>query len=216
MKNERLLDVLEKIDEDLIAEAAPGNKPPKKSNSVVWMKWGTMAACALVIVGIGVPQILRDRGVSGGPEDILLEGNISDEGLPEEGVILEGEHPVSDTTSSITEEQSAMEEAAPQVKEELEAEMPLAQGYFNATVLNISDEYMMVSCTDSQLSDIEEGTVIRVSLNTISSEPIPELVVGANVRVLFIGDVIVTEEYVQTEKTVSIFLLDENNEVIVQ
>ena len=30
MKNERLFEALEKIDEELIDEAAPGNKPPKK------------------------------------------------------------------------------------------------------------------------------------------------------------------------------------------
>lgn len=60
MKNERLLDALEKIDEDLIAEAAPGNKPPKKSNSVVWMKWGTMAACACLIIGLGIFSIGRN------------------------------------------------------------------------------------------------------------------------------------------------------------
>ena len=30
MKNERILDALEKVDEELIVEAAPGNKPPRK------------------------------------------------------------------------------------------------------------------------------------------------------------------------------------------
>ena len=39
MKNERLLDALEKIDEELIEEAAPGNKPPKKkTKNMAWMK----------------------------------------------------------------------------------------------------------------------------------------------------------------------------------
>ena len=81
MKNERLIDALEKVDEDLIMEAAPGNKPPKKMKDKTWLKWGAMAACALVIVGIGVPFILSgDRNLSGGgdPEEPQLEGNISD------------------------------------------------------------------------------------------------------------------------------------------
>jgi len=68
MKNERLLDALEKIDEELIAEAAPGNKPPKKKNSVVWMKWGTMAACALLIVGVAIPYINKYGGQAEEPE----------------------------------------------------------------------------------------------------------------------------------------------------
>ena len=33
MKNERLFEALEKIDSELIDEAAPGNKPPKKKAS---------------------------------------------------------------------------------------------------------------------------------------------------------------------------------------
>ena len=71
MKNERLLDALGKIDEELIAEAAPGNKPSKKSNSVVWMKWGTMAACACLVIGFGIFGIGRgakpgDTAGSGG------------------------------------------------------------------------------------------------------------------------------------------------------
>ena len=47
MKSERLLDALGKIDDELILEAAPGNKPSKKnSKRMLWIKWGTMAACA--------------------------------------------------------------------------------------------------------------------------------------------------------------------------
>ena len=58
MKQEKLLEALEKIEEELIEEAAPGNKPPKKkAKPMTWVKWGTIAACALIIVGIGVPQI---------------------------------------------------------------------------------------------------------------------------------------------------------------
>ena len=41
MKQEKLLKALEKIDAELIEEAAPENKPPKKKEKkVVWMKWG--------------------------------------------------------------------------------------------------------------------------------------------------------------------------------
>ena len=58
MKQEKLLEALEKIEEELIEEAAPGNKPPKKkAKPMTWVKWGTIAACALVIVRIGVPHI---------------------------------------------------------------------------------------------------------------------------------------------------------------
>ncbi len=60
MKNERILDALEKVDEELIVEAAPGNKPPRK-NSMNWVRWGTVAACVVLIVGLGMPRLMKDK-----------------------------------------------------------------------------------------------------------------------------------------------------------
>ena len=54
MKNEILLDALGKMDEDLIAEAAPGKKPPKKAKTVVWVKWGALAVCLCLVVAGGI------------------------------------------------------------------------------------------------------------------------------------------------------------------
>lgn len=85
MKNERLFEALEKIDEELIDEAAPGNKPPKKkAKTATWVKWGAMAACALVIVGIGVPHILNHNdGVTSG--QLESDGKVtSNEGVENE------------------------------------------------------------------------------------------------------------------------------------
>lgn len=58
MKNERLLDALGKMDEDLIAEAAPGKKPPKKAKTAVWVKWGALAACLCLVVAGGIWKLL--------------------------------------------------------------------------------------------------------------------------------------------------------------
>ena len=78
MKNERLFEALEKIDEELIDEAAPGNKPPKKkAKTATWVKWGAMAACALVIVGVGISHYNK---YGGNPEEPMLEGNIDTTG----------------------------------------------------------------------------------------------------------------------------------------
>ena len=63
MKNEKLLDALGKIDDNLIEEAAPGNKPPKRQiQPRSWVKLGaTMAACTLLVVGIGMPYIVERK-----------------------------------------------------------------------------------------------------------------------------------------------------------
>ena len=98
MKNERLLDALEKIEEDLIAEAAPGNKPPKKSNGVVWMKWGTMAACALLIVGVTALYVNKYGGQAEEPETESYV--VKEEAKPESNII-------SDVTSDTSEQNEA-------------------------------------------------------------------------------------------------------------
>ena len=62
MKNERLLDALEKIDEELIEEAAPGNKPPKKKANITCQRrrlsyrkgwFVAVLAASLFLVGAG-------------------------------------------------------------------------------------------------------------------------------------------------------------------
>lgn len=64
MKEERLLDIFEKIDEELITEAAPGNKPQNKK-SIVWVKWGAMVASICLVVGMLTPtfyEIFKSKG----------------------------------------------------------------------------------------------------------------------------------------------------------
>ena len=81
MKSERLLDALEKIDEELIEEAAPGNKPPKqKAKNAIGVKWGAMAACVCLIVGIGAVSLLNYDGVTTGGEP-ETEGNFDTTGI---------------------------------------------------------------------------------------------------------------------------------------
>lgn len=49
MKEERILNLLNQVDEKFIKEADPMNKAKKKNN---WLKWGAVAAClCLVLVG---------------------------------------------------------------------------------------------------------------------------------------------------------------------
>ena len=50
MKNEKLLNVIGKIDDDLISGAVSNTKTKKKT---AWLKWGAMAAC-LCLVAVGV------------------------------------------------------------------------------------------------------------------------------------------------------------------
>lgn len=88
MKNERILDALEKVDEELIMEAAPGNRPPKKAPNKDWMKWGAMAACAVVVVAVSMPQLIKHNKYADIVEQPEAEKNIDDVGVAEEGAPL--------------------------------------------------------------------------------------------------------------------------------
>ena len=70
---------------------------------------------------------------------------------------------------------------------------------------------------DSIVGGISVGKKIQVSTNNISSERVPNLKLGDNIRILYIGNVSENEkELLILENTISIFLLDENGEVIIE
>lgn len=95
MKNRKLLEALGEIDEALIEEAAPGNKPPQKAQPV-WIKWGA-AACVLLLAGIGVPLFVHFGDMPaekpesiGEPNSVTVFTEATEEAapVPEEGAPL--------------------------------------------------------------------------------------------------------------------------------
>ena len=87
MKNEKILNALDKVDEKFITASSPENtKKTKRSKVNVWVKWGAVAACLCLVAGIGVMNI--DRGLSGGISE-------SGAGVPQHGgTVPEGVDPV--------------------------------------------------------------------------------------------------------------------------
>ncbi len=78
MKNEKLLDAFGQIDEEFVEEADPEKrkKAKKKSNKNTWIKWGAMAACLCLVVGVLVPianGLFNTKGGSGSQDDLLGE-----------------------------------------------------------------------------------------------------------------------------------------------
>jgi len=94
MKNEKLLNALDKVDEKFITASSPENTKKTKNAKVnAWVKWGAVAACLCLVVGIGVMNI--DRGLSGG---ISEQGG----GVPQHGGTMpEGVDPVVATLAVI-------------------------------------------------------------------------------------------------------------------
>ena len=99
-------------------------------------------------------------------------------------------------------------------KEKIEPSTPMGQGYFNATVIEVSDSSILVKCTDSFLGEIPGGSEVQVSTNTRSGEKVPEVEIGDNIRVLYIGEGTERNPYVLGD-VISIFMVDENGEAII-
>ena len=99
-------------------------------------------------------------------------------------------------------------------KEKIEPSTPMGQGYFNATVIEVSDSSILVKCTDSFLDEIPVGSEVQVSTNTRSGEKVPEVEIGDNIRVLYIGEGTERNPYVLGD-VISIFMVDENGEAII-
>ena len=82
MSEEKLLDAFGQIEEEFIEEADPEKKrnTGKNGKRNVWVTWGATAACAVMLIGIAIPQLVE----KGAPELPQLEGNISDVTAQEE------------------------------------------------------------------------------------------------------------------------------------
>ena len=104
---------------------------------------------------------------------------------------------------------------APNLIGDQNVEQPMGQGFFNAVVLEIENDTVIVECTDSLQGNVPVGGKVQISTDTISSEVVPKLEIGDNVRVLYLGKV-AEGDLLILENTISIFLLDEKGEPIVQ
>ena len=57
MKNEKLLNALEQVDEKFITASAPENIKKVKKREKLWLKWGMVAACLCMIGFVTIPKL---------------------------------------------------------------------------------------------------------------------------------------------------------------
>jgi len=162
MKNEKILDALEHIDEELIEQAAPGNKPPKKAKNMVWMKWVAMAACALVIVGIGVPYVLG--GNDGSADNAAVED-------------FSAESSNEDTTSNTTATTETLE------KEDADITYVADEGFPNwgltLSVKDVTDFGLTLVCTQSGgelTGELQTGSDYKLIVLKEAWEDVPTII----------------------------------------
>lgn len=86
------------------------------------------------------------------------------------------------------------------------------QDYFNATILEVHDPYILVVCLDETSGAVTPGTQAEVCTDLITETAVPNLNVGDNIRVVFNA----TEDTIPIRvlNVFAIYLLDENGEPI--
>ena len=71
MKNEKILNAMEKISDELIENAAITTG--KKGHTVVWVRWAAMVACLCLVVSIAIPFL--HRKTNPGKQDFFSPGS---------------------------------------------------------------------------------------------------------------------------------------------
>ncbi|MBQ9765895.1 MAG: hypothetical protein IJW18_06835 [Lachnospiraceae bacterium] len=115
---------------------------------------------------------------------------------------------------------SACKEAKPEDVTQTEEAKPkhmsqikgAGQDYFNAVILEVYDEYIIVECSEVTSGYVHEGDKAKVSKDVVFSRGIPKLVVGDEVRVLFSG--LEETEPLKLKTVFAIYPLDEEGKSV--
>ena len=87
------------------------------------------------------------------------------------------------------------------------------QEYFNAKVLEVYDSFVSVECLEVTTGAVNEGANVHVSKKVASTNEVPDMKVGDEIRVVFTG---VLETYpLQLQTVWAIYVLDEDGNVVV-
>ena len=62
MKEMRLMQIIGDIDEKYIDEAAPGEQKKKALRFTPWVRYASIAACAMLVIGVGIFAMTQQRG----------------------------------------------------------------------------------------------------------------------------------------------------------
>jgi len=111
MKNEKILNALEKVDEKFITSSSPENtKKAKHSKANTWVKWGAMAAClCLVVVGAVLPMVNNEPAPTPPVGEIMIKTkNLDIYYVSENGTIESKNIEVTCTAEAIFNEWTAL------------------------------------------------------------------------------------------------------------
>lgn len=86
------------------------------------------------------------------------------------------------------------------------------QNYFDAMIVDLSDEAILVSCTNPIETNFEEGDNISLTKSIVPSDKIPKVEVGDIIRVVCAEKVL--EEGIEIQSVFSIYLVADDGSII--
>lgn len=86
------------------------------------------------------------------------------------------------------------------------------QDYFNALVCEVHENNVIVECLDITTGAISTGTQLSVTTDVLSTNEVPPMEVGDEIRVVFTG--VMETDPPQLETVFAIYLLDEEGNII--
>lgn len=87
------------------------------------------------------------------------------------------------------------------------------QDYFNASVTQVNDKFILAEVTENVSGALSVGTEVSISCNNISSEEFPELVMGDYIRVVYAGEIL-EKDPPGFQQIISVFKLNEEDAVL--
>jgi len=174
MKNEKLLNVLEKVDEKFITASSPENtKKPKNAKVNAWVKWGAAAACLCLVVGSVVllrqdynyPDVESEYGMGGA-------GSETNYGVWVGPTTVKVEDIASAEVVSLTESDVMSNPLAEHLPKELPDGFHYGRGSIYNTIMKDGTQYNMlrveyISGTIPEQQFSEDGGAIAPNPDTI-------------------------------------------------
>ena len=174
MKNEKILNALDKVDERFITASSPENTKKTKNAKVnAWVKWGTAAACLCLVIGSVALLSQKYNSPNAGSEYGL--GGVGSEtnyGVWVGPVTVKAEDVASAEVVSLTESEAMSNPLAEHLPKELPDGFHYGRGSIYNTVMKDGIQYNMlrveyISGTIPEQQFSEDGGAIAPNPDTI-------------------------------------------------
>lgn len=85
--------------------------------------------------------------------------------------------------------------------------------FFNATVLEVTEDTVSVECVDSMDSDFTNGDIISFGTQIVAANGLPDIVPGDTIRIIY-NDTSVNKDTLRIDIVFAVYLVDDSGNVL--